>query len=68
MSDLVKRLRIVSQRISMGDKIRWGQETSLMNEAADAIEMLQSKSPEQCETCGDSDCDKPRECVTGDGV
>jgi len=39
-TDLVKRLRIVSGMINMGEKIPWGQDTALMSEAADCIEML----------------------------
>ena len=34
----------------------------------DGVENAEAESPEQCGTCGDSDCDKPRECKTGDGV
>ena len=37
---LVKELRMVANMINMGEKIRWGQETSLMDEAADALEAL----------------------------
>jgi len=36
------RLRIVSAMISMGERISWGQETSLMDEAADRIEQLEA--------------------------
>lgn len=36
--DLCRRLRMVSNMINMGEKIRWGQETTLMDEAADALE------------------------------
>jgi len=36
--DLVKNLRTVSNMINMGEKIRWGEETNLMDEAANRIE------------------------------
>lgn len=36
--ELVQRLRNVSNMINMGEKIRWGEETALMDEAADLIE------------------------------
>jgi hypothetical protein len=39
-NDLPKRLRTVSDMIHMGEKIRWGEETTLMDEAADEIERL----------------------------
>jgi hypothetical protein len=36
--DLVKNLRTVSNMINMGEKIRWGEETNLMDEAANRID------------------------------
>ena len=41
MNDIVKRLRIKANVISMGEKIAWGSDTDLMNEAADIIEALE---------------------------
>jgi hypothetical protein len=38
--DLPQRLRTVSTMIHMGEKIAWGQETALMDEAADEIVRL----------------------------
>lgn len=38
--ELVKQLRNVSDMINMGEKISWGQETTLMDKAADALETL----------------------------
>lgn len=37
-SELCKRLKTVSDMINMGEKIRWGEETALMDEAASHIE------------------------------
>lgn len=36
--ELVQRLRHVSNMINMGEKIRWGEDTALMDQAADLIE------------------------------
>lgn len=41
---LVKRLRTVSDMINMGEKIRWGEETSLMDQAADALQAMQARA------------------------
>ena len=41
-NDLPKRLRIVSDMINMGEKISWGQETALMDEAAAEIDKLRA--------------------------
>lgn len=38
--DLSQELRMVSNIINMGEKIAWGRETSLMDQAADRIEAL----------------------------
>ena len=38
---LAKELRIVSNMINMGEKIQWGQDTFLMDKAADALESAQ---------------------------
>ena len=40
IEEIVKKLRMVSNMINMGEKIRWGQETTLMDEAADMLEKL----------------------------
>lgn len=40
MSDLPKRLRIKASMIALGERIAWGSDTALMEEAADAIEAL----------------------------
>lgn len=40
IEELVKELRMVANMINLGEKIRWGQETALMDEAADALEAL----------------------------
>ncbi|MEO9231539.1 MAG: hypothetical protein ABI216_21675 [Devosia sp.] len=37
---LVERLRIKSSMIHMGEKIAWGSETALMDEAADRLAQL----------------------------
>lgn len=37
-ADLTKRLRIKAGMITMGEKIAWGSDSALMNEAADFIE------------------------------
>lgn len=39
-NDLVKRLRIKAGVMSMGEKIAWGSDTALMEEAADELERL----------------------------
>jgi hypothetical protein len=39
---LIKELRIVSNMINVGEKIQWGQDTTLMDKAADALESSQS--------------------------
>jgi hypothetical protein len=44
MRDLIERLRMTSNMINMGEKISWGQDTGLMDEAADAIEALQARA------------------------
>lgn len=36
--ELIKELRMVANMINMGEKIRWGQETTLMDKAADMLE------------------------------
>ena len=40
MSDLPKRLRIKASMIALGERIPWGSDTALMEEAADMIEAL----------------------------
>ena len=40
MNDLPKRLRIVASMIALGERIAWGSDTALMEEAADVIEAL----------------------------
>lgn len=40
MSDLPKRLRIKASMIALGERISWGSDTALMEEAADVIEAL----------------------------
>lgn len=40
MSDLPKRLRITASMIALGERIAWGSDTALMEEAADMIEAL----------------------------
>lgn len=42
MSDLPKRLRIKASMIALGERIAWGSDTALMEEAADAIEALKA--------------------------
>jgi hypothetical protein len=39
---LINELRIVSNMINVGEKIQWGQDTTLMDKAADALESSQS--------------------------
>ena len=43
---LVKELRMVSNMINMGEKIRWGQETFLMDRAADTLTQLEAERDE----------------------
>ena len=43
--DLIDRLRIKADVMEMGERIAWGSATSLMREAANAIEALQSAQP-----------------------
>ena len=43
MSDLPKQLRIKAGMIHMGERIAWGSDTTLMEEAADLIEQLQAR-------------------------
>ncbi len=40
MTDLPKRLRIKASMIALGERIPWGSDTALMEEAADMIEAL----------------------------
>lgn len=42
VEELVKELRMVSDMINMGEKISWGRETTLMDEAANMLETLTS--------------------------
>lgn len=39
MTDLPERLRIKASMIELGERIAWGSDSSLMREAADALEM-----------------------------
>lgn len=48
---LVKRLRIVSNMIHMGEKISWGEETTLMDQAANEIERLTKPVSVSLEKC-----------------
>jgi uncharacterized protein YPO0396 len=41
--DLVKRLQTVSAMISLGERISWGQDTALMDEAAAEMTRLRAK-------------------------
>jgi hypothetical protein len=43
MSDLPKQLRIKAGMMAMGEKIAWGSDTALMEQAADLIEQLQNE-------------------------
>lgn len=43
-SDLVKRLEIKSGMILMGEKIAWGSDAALMDEAADRITALEAEN------------------------
>jgi hypothetical protein len=47
--DLVKRLQTVSAMISLGERISWGQDTALMDEAAAEITRLSGRI---CVNCG----------------
>lgn len=42
--DLAERLRIKADMINLGEKIAWGSETALMDEAADRITALQAQN------------------------
>jgi len=42
MADLIERLRTLSAMINMGEKIAWGEDTALMDEAADRIATLEA--------------------------
>lgn len=60
ISDLPKRLRIVSGMINMGEKISWGEETALMDQAADEIDRLSkpvsvSQIAEKVNPCDEGD-------------
>ncbi|HRI99372.1 MAG TPA: hypothetical protein PKV67_01240 [Hyphomonas sp.] len=44
--ELVERLRITSNMVNMGEKISWGQDAALMDEAADALERLERERDE----------------------
>lgn len=44
--ELVERLRITSNMVNMGEKISWGQDTALMDEAAEALERLERERDE----------------------
>jgi len=44
--ELVVRLRITSNMVNMGEKISLGQDTALMDEAADALERLERELAE----------------------
>lgn len=53
--ELVERLRIISNMINAGEKIGWGEETALMDEAADLIERqreLMTKAHAVMRDCG----------------
>lgn len=43
MSDLQKRLTILASMIANGERIRWGQDSEVMIEAADEIEQLKQR-------------------------
>lgn len=47
--NLVKSLRMVSNMINMGERIQWGENTSLMDRAADMIEALLAQNAQQVE-------------------
>lgn len=49
--ELVVRLRITSNMVNMGEKISWGQDTALMDEAADALERLERERDEARKEC-----------------
>ena len=46
MSDLPKRLRIKAGVMNMGERIAWGSDTALMEEAAKLIEQQQAEIDE----------------------
>lgn len=50
MSDLPKRLRIKADMIRMGEKISYGTDSALMDEAADEIERLREILRERTKT------------------
>lgn len=45
MSDLPKRLRIKASMIALGERIPWGSDTAIMEEAAEVIEALSAAAP-----------------------
>lgn len=51
MSDLPKQLRIKASMISMGEKIAWGSDSAIMEQAADLIEQLQQRNAELEREC-----------------
>ena len=54
---LVKELRMVSNMINMGEKIRWGQETFLMDRAADTLTQLEAERDEAVRRAMEADFD-----------
>lgn len=42
MATLSERLRTISAMIHLGEKISWGSETALMDEAADALDAMEA--------------------------
>ena len=50
MSDLPRQLRIKSGMMNMGERIAWGSDTALMEQAADLIEQLQQRNNELAAT------------------
>lgn len=52
MSDLPKRLRIKAGMIKFGERIAWGSDTAIMEEAADVIEALLASTGQEvkCES------------------
>lgn len=46
MSDLPKHLRIKASVMNMGERIAWGSDTALMEQAADLIEQQQARIAE----------------------
>ena len=43
MTDLVRDLRVIAGMISMGERISWGSDSALMEQAADEIEALRAQ-------------------------